>query len=203
MDKERVLSVFLPIKKDFLNFIKRYTCSLIHIQFGFESNCFNTNIGTDFISIVLNKCCANTIYEFDKFSYKCSSDINVYYTEEYVYNYGMTPFDLCYQFVTLKQISDENDYINTKQIDNKKFILLQQNDNYMDFLYDTIIYFNNNNGRFGIICDVQNAKNIIENNEHLTLYLFDRCCLMIRDIVEMIDGYVCDSDTFIHHVRYK
>ena len=104
MDKERVLSVFLPIKKDFLNFIKRYTCSLIHIQFGFESNCFNTNIGTDFISIVLNKCCANTIYEFDKFSYKCSSDINVYYTEEYVYNYGMTPFDLCYQFVTLKQI---------------------------------------------------------------------------------------------------
>ena len=57
MDKERILSVFLPVKKQFTNFISRYECSLIHIEFGFECNYFNTNIGNDFIAIILNKCC--------------------------------------------------------------------------------------------------------------------------------------------------
>ena len=204
MDKERILSVFLPVKKQFTNFISRYECSLIHIEFGFESNYFNTNIGNDFIAIILNKCCANNFHEFLKDSYKGTSDINFYHTEEHTYNYGMTPFDLRYRFVTLKDVTDKNDHDKTKQIDNRKFILLQENDCFINFSYDTIMYFNKNNGRFGLICDIENAKNIFFKNwnEKLSIFfIFDRCCLMVRDIVEMVDGFVCDSDTFIQNFR--
>ena len=190
MDKKHILSVFLPIRKDFLNFCNRYTCSLIHIEFGFESNYFNTNIGNDFISMIKIKCCTNNIYQFEKSLYKGCNSLNVCFIEDYVYNYGMTPFDLRYRFVTLNK---------TLANDNMKFMFLKDNDSYIDFPYDTTIYFNNSNGRLGLICDIQSIQT---KNEQINLmFIFDRCCLIVRDIVKMVDGYVCDSNTIIHNLR--
>ena len=102
----------------------------------------------------------------------------------------MTPFDLRYRFVTLNK---------TLANDNMKFMFLKDNDSYIDFPYDTTIYFNNSNGRLGLICDIQSIQT---KNEQINLmFIFDRCCLIVRDIVKMVDGYVCDSNTVIRNLR--
>ena len=41
----------------------------------------------------------------------------------------------------------------------------------------------------------------IGTKNYPNFFIFDRCCLMVRDIVEMVDGFVCDSDTFIQNFR--
>ena len=189
MDQDRVLAVFLHVIDYFMQWICATKHCLLVIEFGFQQpHFFQTNIGKDFINKVYVRCCSN-----DLINYKMT-DSNViekpFVLNERLYRYNMTPFDLRYRLFHLSEL-----------VEHKHHYILKEGDCYITVPHNIIVFFNESTGRLGISCDIEAARtNYKKENNNNTLsdfFLLHQCCLIVRDLCEMIESCIHDIDTSI------
>jgi hypothetical protein len=188
MNQERVLAVFSTVINHFLQWLSATEHSLFVIECGFfQDFVFHTNIGKDLINKIYIKCCSNNIQKFIQTS-SCTQEKPFIVHEQY-YHYYMTPFDLCYRVFHLSE-----------HVDNKYRYILCNNDNYFYTVHGIIIFFNDDTGRLGLACDIESARINYYKQEHKSIsdfYLIHQCCLILRDLCEMIENTILDVDTSI------
>ena len=88
----------------------------------------------------------------------------------------------------------------SEHVDNKYRYILCNNDNYFYTVHDIIIFFNYETGRLGLACDIELARINYYKKEHKNIsdfYLIHQCCLILRDLCEMIENTILDVDTSI------
>lgn len=188
MDQDRVLSVFLHVIDYFVQWTSATKHCLLVIEFGFQQpSFFQTNIGKDFVNKIYVRCCSNDLQ-----SYK-SKEWNViekpFVIHERIYRYNMTPFDLRFRLFHLSEL-----------VDHKYHFVLKKDDTFFALPHDIILFFNEHTGRLGIACDIEAARTNYHKEHKNTLsdfFLLHQCCLIIRDICEMIESCIADIDTSI------
>ena len=188
MNQERVLAVFSTVINHFLQWLSLTEHSLFVIECGFlQDFVFHTNIGKDLINKIYIKCCSNNIQKFIQTS-SCTQEKPFIVHEQY-YHYYMTPFDLRYRVFHLSE-----------HVDNKYRYILCNNDNYFYTVHGIIIFFNDDTGQLGLACDIESARMNYYKQEHKSIsdfYLIHQCCLILRDLCEMIENTILDVDTSI------
>ena len=188
MNQERVLAVFSTVINHFFQWLSATEHSLFVIECGFlQDFVFHTNIGKDLINKIYIKCCSNNIQKFIQTS-SCTQEKPFIVHEQY-YHYYMTPFDLRYRVFHLSE-----------HVDNKYRYILCNNDNYFYTVHGIIIFFNDDTGRLGLACDIESARINYYKQEHKSIsdfYLIHQCCLILRDLCEMIENTILDVDTSI------
>ena len=188
MNQERVLAVFSTVINHFLQWLSATEHSLFVIECGFlQDFVFHTNIGKDLINKIYIKCCSNNIQKFIQTS-SCTQEKPFIVHEQY-YHYYMTPFDLRYRVFHLSE-----------HVDNKYRYILCNNDNYFYTVHGIIIFFNDDTGRLGLACDIESAHINYYKQVHKSIsyfYLIHQCCLILRDLCEMIENTILDVDTSI------
>ena len=188
MNQERVLAVFSTVINHFLQWLSATEHSLFVIECGFlQDFVFHTNIGKDLMNKIYIKCCSNNIQKFIQTS-SCTQEKPFIVNEQY-YHYYMTPFNLRYRVFHLSE-----------HVDNKYHYILCNNDNYFYTVHGIIIFFNDDTGRLGLACDIESARINYYKQEHKSIsdfYLIHQCCLILRDLCEMIENTILDVDTSI------
>ena len=188
MDHERVLSVFLHVIDYFIQWISATEHCLLLVELGFQQpSFFQTNTGEDFIQKIYVKFCSNALSTHKI----CNNTVieKPFIIHERIYRYSMTPFDLRYRLFHLSEL-----------VDHKYRYVLKNNDSFFTTVYGIIIIFNKTTGRLGIACDIESARSQFQKETGQKLsdfFLLHQCCLIIRDIIGIIENTIADIDTSI------